>query len=447
MSRALEVFEHGKLRVSSSADGISQQELEALVRFNDRHQGQYFDVGYKHLKVKSFVGYLEVGDLSIEILPKADREAAGEPQTWRAGLLEMLRVALGLRLHTLPSAGQQIARSQLLDLIARAYVNELQPLLHEGLAKGYRTTQSNGTVFRGRLKMGSHLRDNLVHGERFFVEYQTFDHQIIINQVLAAALKVLSRRVLSPGVAGEVKACFSRLSELVAEVGGDGLLHQLARLRLTRATQRYARALTYARMILAQHGPQLRNGSEQVFALLFDMNALWELYVATLLRRVAPTGMAVCVQERHLLWEAAGHRARRVRPDLVVRESLPEGGGRVLAVIDTKWKVPEGLPADADLQQMFVYNELLGASRSILLYPRTARSAEAAGGYSVRSSRAAHSCEQRYVGLVAGSKWSNEAIRIQLAELLSGIAASEASVTTSHESERNVVTTSDVVLR
>ena len=38
-------------------------------------------------------------------------------------------------------------------------------------------------------------------------------------------------------------------------------------------------------MILAHQGPRLRSGRAPVFALLFDMNALWEHYIAVLLRR------------------------------------------------------------------------------------------------------------------------------------------------------------------
>lgn len=424
MSRTLEIFEHGRLPVAASGDGIRQREFDELVRFNDQHGGQYFDVGYKHLKAKSFVGYVEVGGLSIEILPKADRHAEGEPKIWREGLLEMLRVALGLRLHMLPSSGQQLARNRLLDLIARAYVKELQQLLHEGLAKGYRTTQSNGMVFRGRLKVADHLRENLVHGERFFVEHQIFDHDILLNRVLATALEVLSWRTLSPGVSSEVEACRARFPELPATSATATLIQQLDRLPLTRSTQRYSSALRYARMILAQHGPQLRKGREQVFALLFDMNALWESYIATLLRRAAPDGLTIHAQEHLPLWKPQGHRARKVRPDLVIRSTSSSGSAPVVAVLDTKWKVPpNGLPSDGDLQQMFLYNELLGSRRAILLYPKVTTSTSISGSYATLPARSPHACAQRHIGLLRDATWSNDEIKAQLAALLSELAA------------------------
>lgn len=146
------------------------------------------------------------------------------------------------------------------------------------------------------------------------------------------------------------------------------------------------------------------------------MNALWERYVAALLRRAAPPGLEVHAQERHTFWTARHHEARRVRPDIVVRARSPADRGKVVLVLDTKWKVPPaGIPSDDDLKQMFVYNELLGAPRSMLLYPQTSTSSTVAGAYATKL----HSCEQRHVGLSDGRTWSSSAIQQRLAQLLS----------------------------
>lgn len=404
--RTLRVFEHERIALGDG--GLRAAELDALVRFNDDHGGCYFEVGYKHLRAKSYVGYVEVGSVAIEILPKADRHASGDSQPWREGLLEMLKVAGGLALERLPAASQSLSRRPLVEILAQAYLAELELLLREGLAKGYRAVESNGPVFRGRLKVSEHIRANLARADRFYVAYQSFDQHIPINRILLAALDVLSWCALSSSTACAVEACMGRFPEL-ATAGIDSAA--IDRLHLSRATQRYAAALTYARMILAHQGPRLRAGRARVFALLFDMNTLWERYIAALLRRAAPDGTEVHTQEQHIFWLPYRHGSRRVRPDIVLRSP----SGNALLVIDTKWKVPtNGLPSDDDLKQMFVYNELLGATRSVLLYPRTSASFAAAGIYAARQ----HRCEQRHVGVFEGSHWSTAAIRRQLSELL-----------------------------
>jgi len=421
VSRIIEVFEHETLHVSEDERGLRQAELDALVRWSDAHGGQVFDVGHRRIKLRSFVGYLEVGDLAIAILPKADRGAPGSPQVWRAGLLEMICVALGLRIERTTAAAQQLARLRLLDLIALGFIAELEPLMHSGLAKGYQRVAANGAVFRGRLAIADHIRDNAARADRFFVEHPTYDHDIAINRVLAAALHTLAGRALSPHARSGVAACLARLPE----VRHTGVTRELLeRIRLTRSTQRYHAALVYARMILEHQGPQLRAGPRRVFALLFDMNALWERYVAALFRRTRVPGVAVTTQERHLFWRSPDDAGRHVRPDIVVRAAPRSGRGQPLLVIDTKWKVPaHGRASDEDLKQMFVYNELLAGARAVLLYPATAESAAVRGTYAGKG----HTCEQLYLGLLdAQAGWSTAALSAQIRALLEDARAAAA---------------------
>jgi 5-methylcytosine-specific restriction enzyme subunit McrC len=141
-------------------------------------------------------------------------------------------------------------------------------------------------------------------------------------------------------------------------------------------------------------------------ALLFDMNALWEDYVAALLRRAAPAQVTVSSQHSRVFWRSTGS-GRTLRPDLIVGrrdEAVPR------AVIDTKWKVPpHGRPSSGDLKQMFAYNELFGCRRSVLLYPRGDVLQESVlGVFQVGG----HTCETRYVSAVDGH------VKAHLAELL-----------------------------
>jgi len=402
-------FEYQWIEAGPAGDELPQLELDAIIEFNDANDGQYFEVGHKRIRAKNFVGYLEVGGFAIEILPKADRHSPEGADVWRNGLIEMLRVALGMKLMDHGTASQHVTRTRFLDLIAQAFMGELEPLLHHGLAKGYRTVQSNGPVFRGKLKLADHVRENNARADRFFVEYQTFDHDILVNQLLAAALHELSWGALSAGVASRVEEIIARFPE-VRIAGVTSALFD--RVVTTRATRRYDAALMYARMILAQQGPQLRSGRKRVFALLFDMNKLWEKYIAVLMGRVAPPGVEVEKQCVETFWTSKSPKAVKasVRPDIVLRRD-----GKAILVIDTKWKASGGGPADADLKQMFVYNELLGCRRSILLYPKLATSQPSSGLFAKRD----HDCAQAYVGLFAGEKWDSEEIGKQLRALAS----------------------------
>lgn len=426
MLKRLELFEHETVRVGQECGPagkrfkFERRDFEALVRFNDQNDGVFFRPGHDRLTATSYVGYLEVGHLGVEILPKADRRRHASASAWRDGLLEMLGVASDLRLESIMEAGQTTARSSLIDIVATRFVEEVERLLHEGLAKGYREAEGNRTTFRGRLVFAQHIRENAARADRLFVRYGTYDHDVVVNRILGLALRAVGEMSLSSGVAGRAKRCRLGFPE-VAPVRVSADLFD--RLRLGRSTIRYERSLTLARMLLEHRAPELRPGAARVFALLFDMNVLWERYVSVLFRRAAGPDLVISTQERRGFWAATGYPIRRVRPDIVVQRRRDS---RVVLVADTKWKViGDGPPGDGDLKQMFVYNELFGAPRALLLYPATSASIGRTGSFARRpgASTPPHRCETIHLGVVDGEKWSSAGLRQQIEVLL--LAASE----------------------
>lgn len=412
--RTLRAFEHQTLRLgeplrsaAGSSVALQERHLDALARFNDAHRQRFFRFGYRQVRLRHYVGFVQVGDLAIEILPKADRATAGTSATrWHRALLEMLRVANGLRLLSPGAASQTLARSSLIELIAARFVEEVERLLHEGLAKGYRTEEQNGPTFRGRLLVADNIRENLVRGDRFYVRFATWDRDILPNRVLSTTLGVVNDLPVSADVRSRVAICAAQFPDLAPLRVTLDLFERLPR---GRSTARYADALVFARMILEQQVPALRTGRTPVFALLFDMNLLWERYIAALFRRCRGPGLEVNTQESRAFWKPAGATARTVRPDIVVRN-----GKQVQLIADTKWKLlDEAAPSDADLQQMFAYNELFGAPRAVLLYPRSG-SASRSGAYAGRR----HRCEVVELGVFGDQGIDTALTQQEVAELV-----------------------------
>ncbi len=104
------------------------------------------------------------------------------------------------------------------------------------------------------------------------------------------------------------------------------------------------------------------------FSLLFPMNDLFEKYVAALMRKaLAGSGIEVVDQGGHraCLGAFTGEHLEsgdvfRTKPDIILRQS-----GRLLAIIDTKWKKLATNPLDrkhgvsqADVYQLMAYARL-----------------------------------------------------------------------------------------
>ena len=90
---------------------------------------------------------------------------------------------------------------------------------------------------------------------------------------------------------------------------------------------------------------------------------------------------------------------------------------------DTKWKVlRDGPPTDSDLQQMFVYNELLRGPRALLVYPSVGGSDGTRGTFADRD----HGCAAMHLVPLAGRQWASSKMRDAVASMLGEVAAAVA---------------------
>ena len=70
-----------------------------------------------------------------------------------------------------------------------------------------------------------------------------------------------------------------------------------------RALSRYQKAINIAKMILLNYSPDIQSGRENMLALMFDMNVLWEEYVYRMLLRMKIPGLKVEPQNQMRFWE------------------------------------------------------------------------------------------------------------------------------------------------
>jgi 5-methylcytosine-specific restriction endonuclease McrBC regulatory subunit McrC len=147
-----------------------------------------------------------------------------------------------------------------------------------------------------------------------------------------------------------------------------------ARISINRQNERFEDLLRFSRLLLSGTTPTVQAGATRTFSLLFDMNKVFERFIAAFVHHyIAPRidGLRVYLQSaghsKHLM-ASAGVGVLRLAPDLLMQLT-----GRPL-VMDTKWKLLSGKGArsgvgDGDLYQLFAYTRRYGSARSILLYP------------------------------------------------------------------------------
>lgn len=141
----------------------------------------------------------------------------------------------------------------------------------------------------------------------------------------------------------------------------------------------YADALAWARLILDEESPLTGTGGHRAPSLLFPMDAVFEAFVAKHLARQLARPLIPKTQARsHHLVRHREQNWFRLKRDLLIREA-----GRDALVLDTKWKLLDGLKANGtdkyglsqgDFHQLQAYGQsyLDGQGDVVLIYPKTA---------------------------------------------------------------------------
>ena len=92
----IQVFEHQSISYTGryAIPEFNQKQYHALESyFQKNERTPFFDLIPKGVRFKSYVGVIQIGDLVIEVLPKADRkrQSSASKETWQNILLDMLR--------------------------------------------------------------------------------------------------------------------------------------------------------------------------------------------------------------------------------------------------------------------------------------------------------------------------------------------------------------------
>ena len=352
------VFEHESLRLSD--DKLSKGQLESLQAFYGEKGVPYYSLIHKGVKFNSFVGVLQVGPTTIEVLPKADG-IDGE-DAWRKTLIDMMRSVGLFDIHAPSQSRLSLKTNSILDLYFELFIKHVEYLLHSGLVKKYRKVEGNKTVLKGRLMFGKHMTKNAVHKERFYVCHTTYDNQHQLHCILYKAIHLLKRINSNALLSNRLGSLILDFPEMPDIKITESLF---SKLNYNRKTEKYRNAIEIARLLLLNYHPDVRSGQNDVLALMFNMNLLWEKFVYSSLRKHKSSDTEIKSQTKKGFWKPDNGNRSSIKPDIVIHPNNER-----CVVLDTKWKNLNGKnPSPDDLRQMYVYMKYYNAKKVALVYP------------------------------------------------------------------------------
>ncbi len=336
----------------------------------------------RSLQAAQHVGVVRMGTRTIQILPKMYRTAtntAAQVHEATANVLYLLHYAGQLPISEHAIAALSARNSDWFELLTYLFASHLQTAWHRGPARTYQRVNAAQTALKGKLRIADQLR-RPGRNHLFALTFDEFTADTPLNRMLRFVVERLwrlTRSIANRRILADLRGWMDEVTLLPALSAAD--IEQVA---IDRLNSRYAPLLTLAKLFLEQQAIQLAGGDTPSFAFTFDMNRLFEGFIAGFLVRyraaILPEAMRHCqihVQAHgmtHVLAHAGTTACFRLAPDIVLH-----CGSDIPIMIDTKYKLLNQYDrklgvSTADFYQMYAYARRFACPRVVLLYPQTA---------------------------------------------------------------------------
>ena len=312
-------------------------------------------VGGKFIQARNYVGILQTkSGLTIEILPKiADKTDTDKS---KAVFIKMLRALKNFPFKSSNLASLKTQNLPLLEIFISMFLCELEARVKKGIKSDYVALEENLSFLKGKLNINEQIKRNSIHKERFYVGYSEFLSDIKINQIIKTTLKFLYKKSNSSKNQQKIRELLFIFDE-VSEC--EDYKNFFAKLIINRQVKHYEQTLLWCKIFLLGNSFTPHKGDDLAFALLFDMNALFESYVGNFIKK-KHIGTILQHSEKHLIEDP---KSFKLRPDIFLESKF---------IADTKWKIVKSRDdiSQADLYQIYAYGKKYECGKLYLIYPK-----------------------------------------------------------------------------
>ena len=318
--------------------------------------------GVKVIKPQNYVGVINIDNkVQIEILPKID---IGDDNELRKLFLKMLSSLKEFKGKSFKNAQLNDSKLPIYEVFIQMYLNEVQELLKKGLKSDYLTIEGNLTFFKGKFLINQHLKHNIIRKDRFYMAYDEFHINRPENRLIKTTLLKLNK-ISSNGknqlLAKRLLAEFEMVNQ------STNIDKDFSLVKKDRNAQAYQSLMIWSQVFLKNKSFSTFKGTENVNALLFPMEKIFEAYVAKQLKIKFPEWNVETQKDDKYLFD--NPKTFGLKPDIY----MSKGGSAI--VLDTKWKKlienskKYGI-SESDMHQMYAYAYKYDVENVILIYPK-----------------------------------------------------------------------------
>ena len=347
-------------------------EIEKFILDNEE-TAQYLKITTKRpfgkvLQAKNYVGIIQTKDgTTVEILPKIAKLSDSKKDEEKAKkiLLNMLKTLKDSPFKNIDMANLKLSKTPLLEIFISMFLDELTKLVQRGLKSDYINQEENLQYLKGKLKISQQIKQNYIHKERFYVEYQEFITDRVENRLIKTTLSFLYKKSKSNNNIKRIREFIFVFDQIQVS---HNIKSDFEKVKINRQMKDYEQVLIWAKTFLLGNSFSPYKGNDIAFALLFDMNLLFENYVGAYLKK---QGLKVKLQRSvHHLAYMNEKGQFRLKPDIVIEENDN------IIIADTKWKLLsfdkkyQGVN-QADMYQLYAYGtKYENCEEMYLIYPK-----------------------------------------------------------------------------
>lgn len=314
----------------------------------------YFKLDWKDLKAKQYCGILNFNNQDFYILPKiANHNDEKDAEQNLNIFIYMLMYAYDVKLlNENTSLSENLKSNNILEVFVQMFANGLLQELKKGMYKKYITEQDNLSVLKGKYLINENLKYNFTKN-KIYCEYDEFSSNNSLNQFFLYTVKYLQKFVKDKKLLKQCELIFDEVEYKSVDINKLNI-------HFDRLNVRFKISFEIALLLLRQSIP-LFNQDKKSFAFLFDMNVLFEKFIARIVKELDSNAK---------IQNSDNFGALTLKPDIIVKSKN--------LIIDCKYKIlkENKISNRNDRYQMYVYGnnfENIKSEinfRTMLLYPK-----------------------------------------------------------------------------
>ena len=323
------------------------------------------------IQAKNFVGLIQLeSGYQIQILPKVDFGANDTGKSTEEVFIDMLKTMKDFPGKVFSSANLRTESVNLYEIFINMYLYQLSLLTRKGLKSAYISQEDTLNVFKGKLLVNRHLKENIGHAERFSLAYDEFNLNRPENRLIKSTLLKLQKISTS---SNNLKSIRQQLIYFDLVAPSWNYASDFDEVQIDRTTKDYEEILAWSKVFLMNKSFSIFSGDNKARALLFPMEKVYESFVSMHIVDIFEREhYSVSTQDtgRYLLKEE-NRNIFSLRPDIVVKDKEEN-----TIIMDTKWKRLYDSPQEnygisqTDMYQMYAYSKKYNANKVWVLYPR-----------------------------------------------------------------------------